>query len=123
VTRLPLALLLVVSGVLTSAQTPPPKPVGAVSGTRSSAPAGPVVEVPKAKPEAPKPPAPLTEVQRLQVQNLLQSIELWQLKAQTAATEGTKARESLTKFLQAVTPTGWRLNDRLEFVPVDPPKK
>ena len=58
----------------------------------------------------------LTEVQRLQVLNAAKDVELWQLKAQQAATEFEKARVTLTKLIEAVTPTGYQLNEKLELV-------
>jgi hypothetical protein len=57
----------------------------------------------------------LTEMQRLQVVNALQAVELWQLKAQQAASEFEKARDALQKLVATVTPPGYQLNDKLEF--------
>ena len=69
-------------------------------------------QIPTSKPDA----APaLTEVQRLQVVNALQAVELWQLKAQQAASEFEKARDALQKLVATVTPPGYQLNDKLEF--------
>lgn len=61
----------------------------------------------------------LTEVQRLQVLNAAKDVELWQLKAQQAANEFEKAQTALMKLVATVTPTGYRLNEKLELVKVE----
>lgn len=68
-----------------------------------------------------KPPA-LSEVQRLQIQNAAQAMEIWQLKAQQAASEFEKARAHIQELIATVTPKGWQLNDKLEFVKLPDPK-
>jgi hypothetical protein len=65
----------------------------------------------------------LSEVQKLTIQNKAKDVELWQLRAQQAASEYDKARADLTKLLAEVTPQGFTLNDRLDLVPVPAPEK
>lgn len=64
-------------------------------------------------------PPVLTEVQRLQVLNAAKDVELWQLKAQQAASEFEKAQAALAKLIATVTPSGYRLNEKLELVKVE----
>lgn len=66
--------------------------------------------------EKPQPPA-LTEVQKLQIKNAAQAIELWQLKAQQAASEFEKARDAFQKLITAATPEGYVIDDQLNLVP------
>ena len=84
-----------------------------------------VVGVTAQEAKAPTPPTPpsLSEVQKLTVQNAAKDVELWQLRAQAAATEYDKARAVLTKLIADVTPAGFQLNEKLDLVPVPPEKK
>lgn len=78
-------------------------------------------QTPLQAPTSSVPTAPaLTDVQKLQVQNAVQAVELWQLRAQNAASEFEKAREALTKLVASVTPSGYQLSEKLELVPVPP---
>lgn len=68
---------------------------------------------PAGKPEA----APvLSETDRLKVQNAALAVENWSLKVQAAVGEMQKARAEFDRLVQSVTPAGWVLNDKLEFV-------
>ena len=86
----PLALgLIVVLGVPSAAQAPPPK-----------------VDAPPV----------LNEIDKLKIVNAAQAVELWNLKVQAAAGELQRAREQLDKLISAAAVPGWQLNDRLEYV-------
>ncbi len=61
-----------------------------------------------------KPPV-LTDVQKLQLQNTAQMIELWQLKAQQAAAEFEKAKDTFQKLIATFTPPGYVITDKLEL--------
>lgn len=63
----------------------------------------------------PAPPT-LSELDRLKIINASQQVELWQLKVQQAVGEYQKAQAEFAKQIAAVTPDGWVLNDKLEFV-------
>ncbi|HXG72908.1 MAG TPA: hypothetical protein VNJ04_20115 [Gemmatimonadaceae bacterium] len=52
----------------------------------------------------------LTEVQRLQVQTLAQSIEIAQLRAQQAQRDFAQAREQLTTLVQSLQVPGFDLD-------------
>ena len=60
-------------------------------------------------------PAPLTDVQKLQIINAAQAAEIAELRAQ-------QAREALQRALAAVAVPGYQLNEKLEYVKA-PPKK
>jgi len=85
-------VLIVVLSVTSAAQAPPPSP----SVT----------------------PPVLAELDRLRIVNAAQTVELWTLKLQAAATEVQKAREQLDKLVAAAAVPGWQLNERLEYVKV-----
>jgi hypothetical protein len=82
-------------------------------------------------PTAPAPangtPAPedaptLTEVQRLQIQNLAQRIELAQLRAQAAQREFDTAREQIQKLVSSLQVDGYTLNlETLSYTPTPAP--
>jgi hypothetical protein len=52
----------------------------------------------------------LTEIQRLQIQNLSQKLEIAQLRAQAAQRDFDAAREQLTALLQTLTVDGYDLD-------------
>lgn len=62
--------------------------------------------------------APLTEVQKLQLQVAAKEVEIWQLRTLAAQTEFEKARTALKTLIDTVTPAGYVLNEKLEFVKV-----
>ena len=64
----------------------------------------------------------LTEVQKMRIQNVALTIEVWQLRAQQAAAELEKARKALNELVANSTPSGYVLNDKLELVPIPKPK-
>ncbi len=63
----------------------------------------------------------LSTDERKDLQLLVKDLEIWQLKAQQAASEFEKARAALTQKVGQLTPPGWRLTDTLVFEPVPPP--
>lgn len=67
-----------------------------------------------------QPPA-LTEVQRLQLQNLTQRLELAQLRAQAAQREFDDARVEITKLLTALKVDGYTLDLATLSYTKDPP--
>ncbi len=75
--------------------------------------------------QAPPPPAAspptaaaptLAELDRVKLINASLQVENWQLKLQQAASELQRAREEFARQVAAVTPEGWQLTDKLEFV-------
>lgn len=65
----------------------------------------------------PKPEAPvLAELDRVKLINASLQVENWQLKLQQAANELQRARDEFARQVAAVTPEGWQLNEKLEFV-------
>ncbi len=58
----------------------------------------------------------LTEVQKLQLINAAKDVEIWQLKAQQAASEFEKARTTLQQMAVSMTPDGYVINEKLELV-------
>lgn len=68
------------------------------------------------KAEPPKPPT-LSEVQRLQLQNAAQTLEIWKLRAEQATSEFAKAREGFNKLIVTMTPVGYVITDQLELIP------
>lgn len=66
----------------------------------------------------------LTEVQKLQLQNLAQQLELAQLKAQLAQRDFDAARDSITRLTQSLQIPGYTLNlQSFSYVKnPDPPK-
>lgn len=68
----------------------------------------------------------LTDVQKLQLQNLAQSIELAQLRAQVAQAEFDKARLAIGELVKTLQKDGYDLDlQTLTYVPKKPiePKK
>lgn len=102
------ALVLTLSAV-TTAQQPAP---AAQQPAPSASPAIPAAQAPA-----------LTDLQKLQILNAAKDIELWQLKAQQAASEFEKARATLQQLLAAMTPAGYQINDKLELVKLPEAKK
>lgn len=73
-----------------------------------------------AKPASPSPAPPvLSETDRLKVINASQAVEIATLKLQSAAVDVQRTRAEFDRLVAAVTPTGWQLNDKLEFVKVE----
>lgn len=74
-----------------------------------------------AKPAAPKPEAVpvLSELDRLKVQNAALAVENATLKVQAAVSDLQRARGEFDRLVGAVTPAGWQLNEKLEFVKAD----
>lgn len=76
-------------------------------------------------PQASAPPS-LTEVQKLQIQNLAQRIELAQLRARIAESEFNAARQELQAKIATLQVDGYRLDlETMAYVPNPPapPKK
>lgn len=65
-----------------------------------------------------KPPA-LTELQKKDILLAAKDVEIWQLRAQQAASEYQKASEAMQKLVAAATPPGYRLNEKLEPVKIE----
>lgn len=66
----------------------------------------------------------LTEVQKLQVQNLAQSIEIAQLRAQQAQRDFDTARAELGKLIQSLQRDGYTLDlTKLEYTKAQEPIK
>ena len=63
-----------------------------------------------------KPPV-LTSEQKKDIQLAAKDVELWQLRAQQAATEFDKARTALQKLVASLTPDGYVMTERLDLVP------
>src|SRR5688572_8711520 len=66
-------------------------------------------------------PPPLTDLQKLQLLNLSKDVELWELRTQTAAASLERARAAFQKLVTDLTPAGYRMTEKMEFVPVPPP--
>jgi len=97
------ALWIVIVLVITvGAQAPKPAPP-------------PVLPAPAAAGKA-EPPPTLAETDRLKIINASQAVEIWTLKLQQAAAEVQTARTAFDQLVAAVTPAGWQLNEKLEFV-------
>ena len=70
-----------------------------------------------------KPPV-LTEIQKLTIQNLIQRIEIAQLRAQAATEAFERAREEITMLMQSLQVPGYNLSlERLEYTKKAEPKK
>lgn len=63
----------------------------------------------KPAPQPQQPPA-LTEVQKLQIQNLTQRLEIAQLRMQAAQADFDKAREEIGVLVKSLHVAGWDLN-------------
>lgn len=61
--------------------------------------------------------------QKQAIQLAAKDIEIAQLHAQQAAADYNVAREKLSKLVAAYVPAGYQLNEQLELVKVEPPKK
>lgn len=79
-------------------------------------------DTPVARPAAEVKAPALTDVQRLQIQNYAQSIELAQLRAQQAQRDFDQAREQLGKLIQSLQVEGFEL-DLQQMVYVQKPDK
>lgn len=94
---------------------------GVPEGAVGQAPTPPAVGT--AAPQQLAPPPVLTDAQKLQIQNAALLLENWQLKTQQAAGEFEKARAAMQQLIAAMTPAGYQLTDKLEFVKTPDPKK
>jgi len=76
-----------------------------------------------AKPAAPVPATPaLTEIQKLQIQNVMLRIELAQRQAQQAQADFDKARADAQTLIQGLQVPGWELDLQLFTYKPKPPE-
>lgn len=64
----------------------------------------------------------LTDVQKLQIVNTAQEIELQDLRAVQACAPCQAARARMQQLLAAFTPAGYQVTDKLELVKIEPKK-
>lgn len=69
------------------------------------------------------PPPALTELQRAQLLYASSQVELWELRTQTAASSLERARASLQKMIVDMTPSGYRMTEKMELVKLPEPNK
>lgn len=62
----------------------------------------------------------LTDAQKMQLMLVAKDVEIWTLKARVKATvewaEAEKAQQQLQQLIAAMTPEGYTMNEKMEFV-------
>ena len=66
---------------------------------------------------------PLTDAQKFEIRYAGQHAELWGLKHYQAEIEFERAVAALRDIVARMTPEGYRLNEQLDLMPIDPPKE